>query len=169
MLISREKMYSGKILKVYRTKRRMPNGVTVELEEVGHPGAAIVLPYRNGKIVFIRQYRGVIDKFIWELPAGKIDPGETPRVCAMREAAEETGYEVKDLRKIGYIYTTPGFTDEKIHVYKARCVSRVKVEKDRDELIRVVELPVSRVKDMFRNGKISDAKTIAALAFAGVI
>ena len=123
MKIRRKKVFSGRLLKVFKGTKRLPNGIEAYFEEVDHPGAALIVPFIKEKIVFIRQYRGVIGKYIWELPAGTLDPGETPYACAKREVEEETGCRVKSLEKVGIIFTTPGYSNEKICVFKAECVS----------------------------------------------
>lgn len=166
--MDRKKVFDGRLIKVFQSKRALPNGRKAYFEEVRHPGAAIVIPFIDGKIVFIRQYRGVVGRYLWELPAGKLSPGESPAACARRETSEETGYAVSGMRKIGVIYTSPGFCNEKIHIFAAECRSRKKTKRDRDELIEVKLLTVKEAVRLFRAGKISDAKTVATLAFAGV-
>ncbi len=167
--MSRKKIFSGKLVKLFISKLKLPNGKTGYFEEIIHPQASLVVPFIKNRIVFIRQYRAVIDKYIWELPAGILEPGETPYACAKREITEETGYLVRNVKRIGKIYTSPGFCDEIIHVFKADCVSKGRSERDADELIRVRLVKKSEAIELFRNGKIQDAKTIAALAFAGII
>jgi len=103
---------------VFTGYKILPNGKSSYFEEVEHPGAVLIVPFIGEKVVLIKQYRGVIGKFIWELPAGKIDPPETPLACAKRESAEEIGYRIGDIKRLGFIYTTPGFSDEKIVIYK---------------------------------------------------
>ena len=165
----RKQIFKGKRINVYTSIRTLPNKQKAYLEEVDHPGASLVVPFIKDKIVFIRQYRGVIGKYIWELPAGVLDEGETPYLCAKREVTEETGYVIKNLKKIGYIYTTPGFSNEKIHIFKALCTSKQKTQMDPDEIIKTKLLSKKEVVNLFKSGKISDAKTIAALSFAGII
>lgn len=166
--MDRKKVFDGKLIKVFRSRRALPNGRKAYFEEVRHPGAAIVVPFIGGKIVFIRQYRGVVGRYLWELPAGKLDAGESPAECARREMTEETGYVVSGLRKLGMIHTSPGFCDEKIHIFAAECRGRKKAKRDRDELIEVKLLTGREALRLFRTGKMTDAKTIAALAFAGI-
>ncbi len=167
--MKREKIFSGKLLKVYKSFKRLPDGRRGYFEEVEHPGAALMVPFFEKKIVFIRQYRAVIKKQIWELPAGILESDETPYLCAKREVEEETGYKVEKVKRIGVIYTSPGFCDERIHIYRADCLSRGKHKRDATEFIRVRHFRKSDVVRLLRNGKISDSKTIAALAFAGVL
>ncbi len=167
--MSRRKVFNGRLIKVFKGKKGLPNGREAYFEEIDHPGAALIVPFIKDKIVFIRQYRGVIGRFIWELPAGTLSPGESPRACAKRELIEETGYLVKNLRKIGNIYTTPGFCNEKISVFKADCEGRKPTRREDDELIRVKLLSKGEVRRLFKGGRITDSKTIAALSFADVL
>ncbi len=166
---SRKKVFDGKLLKVYKSNIKLPDNRVGYFEEVEHPGAALVVPFFKGKIVFLKQYRAVIGEYIWELPAGKLDAGETPYKCIKREIQEETGYEAKNLKKIGMIYTSPGFCDEVIHIFRADCTNKGPRSLDSDEIIDVELLSKSRIKKLFNSGKMPDAKTIAALAFAGIL
>jgi len=167
--MKRKKIFDGKLLKIYTSSLELPDGNLGYFEEVSHPGAALIIPFLKDKIVFIRQYRAVIGKYIWELPAGTLKKGETPYACAKREITEETGYRVKKIKKLGMIHTTPGFCNETIHIYKAECASITQHEHDHDEFIRVYPLSKNEIKKLFKNGKITDSKTIASLAFAGII
>ena len=169
MSVSRRSVFSGRLIKVFKTVKKLPDGREAYFEEVKHPGAVLVVPFIGQKIVFIRQYRGVIGEYIWELPAGKLEKGETPHSCAKREVAEETGYEIKGLNRTGVIYTTPGFSDEKIYIYEGRCVGPKKAQLDDDEIIRTRILTRTEAKKLFDSGKIKDSKTIAGLAFSGII
>ncbi|NQT33373.1 MAG: NUDIX hydrolase [Candidatus Omnitrophica bacterium] len=165
----RSPVFSGRLLKVFKGKKTLPNGKKAYIEEIDHPGAVLVVPRLGKRIVFIRQYRAVIGKYIWELPAGTLEVNETPYKCAKREVSEETGYGVSKLKKIGFIYTTPGFCNEKIHIFEAECTCRGEKELDEDELIRLKLLTALEVRKLFLSGRINDSKTVAALAFAGVL
>ena len=167
--MARKKIFKGRIFRVFAGKKLLPNGVKAYFEEIDHPGASLIIPFVSDKIVFIRQYRGVIGRYIWELPAGTIDRGETPYACAKREIAEETGYRVRNLRKIGVVYSSPGFCNERIHIFRADCAEKDAQKTDKDELLRVKLFSRKRVVEMFAGGKITDSKTIAALAFSGII
>ncbi|MFH1837015.1 MAG: NUDIX hydrolase [Candidatus Omnitrophota bacterium] len=162
-------VFSGRLLKVYTSRKKLPQGKTGYFEEVEHPGAALIVPFVGNKILFLRQYRGVIGKYIWELPAGKLDSKETPYSCAKRELLEETGYTGKNIKKVGFIYTTPGFCDEKIHIFRADCFEKKKTNKEKDEVIKVTLLDKKRIKELFRKGRITDSKTIAGLSFLGIV
>jgi ADP-ribose pyrophosphatase len=162
-------VFKGRLLKVFKSRKTLPNGKEASIEEVEHPGAALIVPFVRRKIVFIRQYRPVIGKYIWELPAGTLDKGETPYACAKREIVEETGYGVKNVRKLGYIYTTPGFCNEKIHIFRADCEAKRSTSRECDEIMDVEVLDRRKVRELFAGGKINDSKTIAALSLAGII
>jgi len=164
-----KKVFHGKLLKVYSGQKRMPNGRIVHIEEIKHPGASIIIPYVNKKVVFIRQYRPVLDEFIWELPAGKIDPGETAISCAKRELREETGFRPGKMKKLGFIYTTPGFCDEKIYIYETKCIGRSESAQDPDELLNVKLFSKNEIKNIFKKRELTDSKTIAALSFAKIL
>ncbi|MCK5450156.1 MAG: NUDIX hydrolase [Candidatus Omnitrophica bacterium] len=166
----RKKVYNGKLLKVFEDKKVLPDGRVAKFEEVKHPGAALVIPFIGNKIVFLRQYRGVIGEYLWEFPAGKLDPKETPYACAKRELKEETGYEAKKIKRLGKIYTTPGFCDEVIYIYRAECgLNLSETNLDEDEFIEVKLFSLKQIRELFKNGKIIDSKSIAALAFAKIL
>lgn len=165
----RKKVFNGNIINVFSGYKKLPTGKKAFFEEVEHPGAAIIVPFIKNKIVFIRQYRAVIGKYIWELPAGTLEPGETPFRCAKREVQEETGYAADSIRKLGYIYTTPGFCNEKIHIFRADCSRKSSLSLDENEVIKVKLFSRSETISLFSAGRINDSKTIAALSFAGVL
>lgn len=164
-----EIIFRGKLISVYRGMKAMPYKGKSYFEEVRHPGAALMVPFKDGKLVFIRQYRAVIDQYIWELPAGGFSPGEIPVLCAKRELQEETGYVAGRTVKLGVIYTSPGFCDEKIHIFQTVCGKREPVKRDDNEVISVRLFSPDAVKKLFASGKITDSKTISALALAGVL
>jgi ADP-ribose pyrophosphatase len=167
--LARKKIFKGKIFSVFTSDKMLPNGIKARFEEVDHPGASLIVPFISDKIVFIRQYRGVIGRYIWELPAGLINRGETPYACAKREITEETGYHVRNLKKVGMIYTSPGFCNEKIHLFTADCVEKKPPKLDEDEVLMVKLFSKREVARMFAAGRICDSKTAAALAFCGII
>lgn len=161
--------FKGKLLHVVVEKQKIPNGQTKKVEKIIHPGAALIVPFlRKDTIVMIRQYRPVIKKYIYELPAGTLDAGERHLSCARRELIEEIGYSSGGIKKIGEIYTVPGYSTEKIVIYKAWDLAEAFLQKDVDEIIKAVPLKVSRIKDMLGQNSIKDAKTIAALAMCGI-
>jgi len=158
-------IYRGGRLSVEEKLFRLPNGKE-RRKVVVHPGdAAIMLPIEGDSCVLIRQFRFVIDEYIYEAPAGMLNSGESPRDCARRELIEEARLDAKTLIPRGFIWTTPGFTDEKIYLFEARDLAPSdEYPLDEDEIIEVVRVPVPEVWEMIRDGRICDAKTIAIVA-----
>jgi ADP-ribose pyrophosphatase len=175
-LIGSERVYSGRIIDLDRDSVRFPDGSTGTLEMIRHPGAAAVVPFLDDagsadpRIVLIRQFRHAADGEIWEVPAGRLDPGETPERCAARELEEETGLTAGRLEPLLTIYTTPGFTDERIHLFSAHDLREGRHRREADEFVEVHHLRRSHVERMLRDGEIVDAKTLVALmcAFGGL-
>jgi ADP-ribose pyrophosphatase len=157
-------IYAGRIVNLNLETVRLPNGATVELEIIHHPGAAAVVPMKDATtLVLIRQYRHAVGGYIYEIPAGKLHPGEDPKVCAARELEEEIGYRAARLEHLLSFYTTPGFTDELIHVYRATGLTRGKQDLGTDEVLEVVEMPLEAAIDRIADGAIRDGKTIVGL------
>jgi ADP-ribose pyrophosphatase len=157
-------LYTGKVVTLNIETVALPNGLTIELEVVRHPGAAAVVPLTaDGSVVLIRQFRHAAGGFIYEIPAGKLHSGEDPRSCATRELEEEIGYKPGRLTLLSSIFTAPGFTDEVIHVYKATGLTKGRQHLDRDEVLEVVEVTLEEAIGMIRAGTIRDAKTIVGL------
>jgi ADP-ribose pyrophosphatase len=162
-------VFDGKLLKVYCDKVELPNGKEASREFIKHPGAVAVVPItEDGKIVLVRQYRYPIGKTILEVPAGKLDKGEHPDDCVVRELKEETGYIANNIKKLTSIYTTPGFTDEVIHLYTADNLKLAKQCPDEDEFLDVEVYTKEEVKAMLADGTINDAKSMLALLLAGI-
>lgn len=157
-------LYTGKVVTLNIETVALPNGLTIDLEVVRHPGAAAVVPItEDGSVVLIRQFRHAAGGFIYEIPAGKLHSGEDPRSCATRELEEEIGYKPGQLMLLSSIFTAPGFTDEVIHVYKATGLTKGRQHLDRDEVLEVVEVSLEEAIGMIRAGTIRDAKTIVGL------
>ncbi|HJT21476.1 MAG TPA: NUDIX hydrolase [Nitrospira sp.] len=157
-------VYKGKVITLNVETVTLPNGVTIELEIVRHPGASAVVPIKDdGTVVLIRQFRHAASGFIYEIPAGKLHPGEDPKHCAERELEEEIGYRPARLDLLSSIFTAPGFTDEVIHIYRATGLAKSRQNLDRDEVLEVVEMPLPEAIAMIRDGAIRDAKTIVGL------
>ncbi|MCB9710302.1 MAG: NUDIX hydrolase [Nitrospiraceae bacterium] len=168
-LISSERMYTGKVLKLDLDTVELPNGKTTTLEILRHPGASAVVPLTSdGRVVLIRQLRHAAGGFIYEIPAGKLDHQEDPTVCAARELEEEVGYCAGTLTLLTSIWTAPGFTDEVIHIYQASDLQRGKQHLDHDEVLEVVEWPLEVALSKIHDGTIRDAKTIIGLQLAGL-
>jgi len=160
-------LFEGKIVKLDVETVLLPNGNTAEREIIRHPGAVAILPidsYEN--IYFIKQFRKAIDDVLIEIPAGKLEQGEDPYQCALRELQEEIGFTSNKLTLINTIYTSPGFADEIIYIYKAEELIISQLEKDDDEFIDVCKFHKNQAFNMIKNGEIKDAKTIVALLTA---
>ena len=159
-----KQIYTGIVINLNVDTVTLPNGLTVDLEMVRHPGAAAVVPLKDdGTVILIRQFRHAVGGFIYEIPAGKLHTGEDPMVCAARELEEEIGYRAGRLDLLSSIYTAPGFTDEVIHIYKATKLTAGRQHLDRDEVLEVIEIPLSEAIRMIETGVIRDAKSIVGL------
>jgi len=171
MLLSTKRRYSGRVIHVDQDSVRFPDGSTGLLEMVRHPGACAIVPFLDEptdgdpRILLIRQFRHAADGFIWEVPAGTLGPGEAADDCARRELREETGCTAGAIRHLTTVFTTPGFTDEQIHLYLATGLGRGELEQDHDEFISVHEFRWSKIGRMIRTGEIRDAKSLCALMF----
>ncbi|MCH8949362.1 MAG: NUDIX hydrolase [Chloroflexi bacterium] len=143
---------------------RYPSGLETTHDVVEHRGGVTLLPIdADGSVLFVSQYRHAIGRDLLELPAGTLDEGEEPEVCAQRELQEEVGYASQNLRALGGFWSTPGFCTEFMYAYLARDLVPSSLEADDDENIQVVRIPLSRIPKLIRLGEIQDAKTIAAL------
>ena len=146
----------------------LPNGRRVDLDLLRHPGAAAVVPFLGtDRILLIRQYRHAAGGELLEIPAGKLDPGEAPEACAVRELEEETGYRAGRIEKLGAIWTSPGFTDEIIHLFAAYDLAPTEQRLEPDEIIELVPMRLSDALDGLR-GPVVDAKTATALLMLAV-
>lgn len=151
-------------------KMTIPNGMKIEKDIVLHPGAALIVPFLSrDKVVILRQYRSTLNKYLYEFPAGTLEPGEKPEACARREIMEEAGYRAGKLSRVGMIYPVPGYSDEIIFIYKAEKLSVRKEVGDADEVLEPVIMTRAQIKKLFKSGKIVDGKTIAGLAFCGLL
>ena len=166
------RQYTGRIINVDVDDVRFPDGSVGQLEMVRHPGASAILPFLtepggdDPQVLLIRQYRYAAEGYVYEVPAGRLDPGETPQECAVRELKEETGCTAGNVEHLYSFYTTPGFTDEKIHAYMASDLTRGESELEADEFVETISLPLSRALEMVREGEIVDAKTALTLMYA---
>ena len=154
-------------LTVAHEQVRLPNGRMVELDIVRHPGASAVVPFVSvDEVLLIRQFRHAAGGSILEVPAGKLDPGDTPEACAARELEEEAGRRPGRLEKLGSIFTTPGFTDEVIHLFAAFDLEPVPTRHEHDEVIELVPMRLSHALDLVWQGTLRDAKSALALLLA---
>jgi ADP-ribose pyrophosphatase len=171
MPLATRRLYAGRVVRLDVDTVRFPDGSTGELEVIRHPGAAAIVPCasdprgQDPTILMIRQFRYAAGGKLWEIPAGTLDPGENPEACARRELLEETGASAARLERLTSILTTPGFTDEVIHLYLASELTTGEPSRERDEFIEVVPQPLSRVLALIRDGEVRDAKTIVAILY----
>ncbi|MEZ4585832.1 MAG: NUDIX hydrolase [Gemmatimonadales bacterium] len=171
MLLSTTRRYSGRIIHVDADRVQFPDGSEGTLEMIRHPGASAVVPMLDPptdpdpRVLLIRQFRHAADDFIWEIPAGTLDAGEDPAECARRELAEEAGCSAGRIEHLSTVFTTPGFTDERIHLYLATDLERGETRPEHDEFLSVHEWRWSEIGRMIRRGEIRDAKSLCALFF----
>lgn len=162
--ISSKTVYQGRIIRVLEDQARLPDGKTAGREVVLHPGGVAILALDgDGQVALVRQYRYPLQRLLLELPAGKLDEGEDHRPAALRELSEETGLEAGELTYLGYIYVSPGFCDEALHMYLARDLTRSEQHPDEDEFLDVVTLPFDALVEQVMSGEITDAKTVATV------
>lgn len=165
--LSSEPMFEGSFLNIYRDRIRLPNGNESDRVVVRHPGAACVLAVTDdGKVVLVRQWRYAVGKPLLELPAGKLDAGEDPAVCALRELAEETPYTAERVKLLHTFYTAPGFCDENMYLYQAEGVREgSELTTDEDEFTETVLMSRADIQTALNNNEIADAKTLIGLQY----
>lgn len=165
--VSRKHIYQGNIIKVESLTVTMPNGKNATRDLVSHPGASVVLPLNEkDELYMVRQFRKPLEMVSLELPAGKLDPGEDPQTCAERELKEETGLAAGKIVHLVSIHTTPGFSNEVIHLYAATNLKEGDSNADEDEFITTEKIPVKELADMVLKGAITDAKSIIGILLA---
>jgi len=157
-------IFRGRRLWIEKRAIRFPNNIEKE-KVIVHPSNAVaILPLNDDRCKLLKQYRYAIDQYIYESPAGTMEPGEDPLKTAHRELIEETGFSARTIIQKGFIYTTPGYTDEKIYLFEARDLSPSReYEKDDDEIIEVVDIAIKDLVTMIHEGTIVDAKTICLI------
>jgi len=165
-VLASEVLFEGKSFGVRRDELIEPTGVRTVREVVTHPGSVVVLPVRpDGKIVLVRQYRHATGQYLWELVAGRMEPGENPKKGAARELAEETGYRAKKLTVFLQLFPTPGFLEEKMYVLLAEGLTPGEARPEEDEKLVVNAYSKKELEQMIRSGSMRDAKSIAGLLF----
>jgi ADP-ribose pyrophosphatase len=165
--LSQEMIYQGHAFNVRRDEVRLPNQRTMHVDVIEHVGAVTILPVDGeGRILFVRQYRHATGRELLELPAGTLDPGEAPEVCAAREIREETGFAAGELLKLGEFFLAPGYSTEYMLVYLARDLKRAPLPKDQDEFITLQTISIEEAYRMAMSGAIMDGKSLAALLLA---
>ncbi|HXM37771.1 MAG TPA: NUDIX hydrolase [Gemmatimonadales bacterium] len=176
MQLASKRIHTGKVITLDVDTVRFPDGSTGELEIVRHPGAAAVIPFASDPhggdptVLLIKQYRYAANGHLIEIPAGRLDPGEEPIACARRELLEEVGVTAGRVERLTTIWTTPGFTDERIHLFWAADLTTGAHAREPDEFIEVVPRPLSEALALVRDGVICDAKTVVGILYmAGFI
>lgn len=162
--LTSKEIFNGKLLHVFLDEVQLPDGTKATREWIKHPGACAVVPvFENGDLLMIRQFRYPMRQVFWEVPAGKIDPGEKQDDTALRELREEAGITTRDHAYIGHFYPGIGYSDELIHIYTAWNLSSVPQQVDEDEFVSRERIPFKEAVDMVHSGQISDGKTVICL------
>ena len=170
-LVTTRRIYTGRVLNLDLDTVRFPNGSVGELEMIRHPGASAVVPFvgdpraDDPEVLMIQQFRHAADRYVWEIPAGRLDVGEDPEACARRELEEEAGVLATTLQRLTTIWTTPGFTDERIHLFLAIGLTPGTIRREPDEFVEVRRLQWSKVLRLAQQGEIADGKTLVSLLF----
>jgi ADP-ribose pyrophosphatase len=170
--IGSRRVHTGKIISLDSDTVRFPDGSVGEMDMIRHPGASAIVPFVSDaagvdpQLLLIRQYRYAADQYLYEIPAGRLDPGEDPRDCAKRELREETGCTAREIDFLCTTYTTPGFTDERIHLFMATGLERGETAHEADEFMTVETVTLSDALRLIRDGEIKDGKTALGILFA---
>jgi ADP-ribose pyrophosphatase len=164
---SRQIVHRSRVFNLIRENVTLANGVTTDLEFVEHPGATAIVPLLDeSRILLLKQYRHALRDYIWEIPAGTLDPQESVMNCAERELIEETGYSAGQWQKLGEITPVPGYSNERIHIFLASGLQPARQHLDQDEIIKVHEIEFDQVLKMIKGAEIQDAKSITGLFLA---
>jgi len=162
--IRTKRIYEGKIINLRIDEIELPGKKYAKREIVEHPGAVAIVPVtEDGEIIMVRQFRKAADMFLLEIPAGKLDKQEDPLSCAKRELKEETGYEAQNIERLCSFYSSPGFSNELIHIYIATNLIRGEASPDEDEYLSVERYTIDQLLEMIRSGDLRDGKTIAGV------
>lgn len=156
-------VFSGKVVKVFKDDIELSDGTKAFREVVKHSGGVVILAIKDEKIILVKQFRYPMKEVLLELPAGKLEYGEDPFEAAKRELEEETGYCAEKWTDLGFVYTSPGYSDEKLYLYKAENLHYTCCHPDEGEIIQSFEYPIKEVMKMVNNGEINDAKTLCLL------
>lgn len=169
--VSSRRVYTGKVVQLDVDTVRFPDGSTGELEMFRHSGASAVVPFLSDpagddpQVLLIKQYRYAAGGYLYEVPAGRLDPNEDPADCARRELKEETGCSAERCDRLTTIFPSPGFCDEQIHLFMAVGLTQGEAAREKDEFLEVEPLPLSRALSMIESGEIRDSKTVVALLY----
>jgi len=170
--ISSRRLHTGKVIELDVDTVRFPDGSVGEMDIIRHSGASAIVPFLSDpaggdpQVLLLKQYRYAADQYLYEIPAGRLDKGEDPRDCAVRELREETGCSAERIDFLFTMFTTPGFTDEQIHVFLAVGLQHGEAAREADEFISVETMTLSSALSLIERGDIKDAKTALALLFA---
>lgn len=160
-------IHRGRVFRLTRENVTLDNGVTIDIDLIRHPGAAAIVPLDDdNRVVMVRQYRHAVGGYIWEIPAGTLNPGEAPLACAQRELAEEAGLRAEVWSPLGAITPLPGYADERIFLFLCIALHDVPRHLDADEVLEPHRIPMAEVLAMIDRDEIQDAKTIAAITRA---
>jgi ADP-ribose pyrophosphatase len=170
--ISSKRIHTGRIISLDTDTVRFPDGSVGEMDMIRHPGASAIVPFLGApdsddpELLLIKQYRYAAGQYLYEIPAGRLDAGEDPADCAARELREETGCTAERLEFLFTMFTTPGFTDERIHLFIATGLERGETAHEADEFMTIEAMKLSRALRLIHQGAISDAKTALGIMFA---
>ncbi len=166
-VIEKSTLHRGRVFRLVREKVTLSNGTTADLDLIRHPGAAAMVPLaQDNSLILVRQYRHAVGDFLWEIPAGTLNPKEKPLECAKRELIEEIGYSAGRWEKLGEIIPVPGYSDERIHIFLATELDPAEQKLDPDEILNVHQIPMEKAFEMIEAGAIQDSKTISSLFLA---
>lgn len=160
--LNSQTVYDGKIITVLKDDVEVADGHKSFREVVKHSGGVVILAIHEDKILFVKQFRYPMKEVLLELPAGKLEKGENPFLAAKRELEEETGYCADKWTDLGFVYTSPGYSDEKLYLYKAENLHFTQCHPDEGEILQPLEIKIDDAVKMINNGEINDAKTLCA-------
>ena len=162
--LSSQRLFEGRVINLRRDEAELENGARAFREVVEHPGGVAVLAITGqDEVLFVRQFRYPMGRVLLELPAGKLEKGEDPALCGMRELEEETGFAADELKPLGQFYPTPGYTNEVLYIFLAQTLTPGRQKLDADEFLSVIAIPFEKALQMCLQGEIEDAKTLIAL------
>lgn len=161
--IHSETVFTGRVVKVYKDDVELSDGTKSFREVVRHSGGVVILAVKDTKILMVKQFRYPMKEVLLELPAGKLEQNEDPFEAAKRELEEETGYCANKWTDLGFVYTSPGYSDEKLYLYKAEDLEFTECHPDDGEILEPLEIEINEIMKMIENGEINDAKTLCAL------
>ena len=161
--LNKNYIFHGKIINLRKDDVVLPDGKNAIREVVEHSGGSCVYCEKDGKVLLVRQFRYPYEEELWEIPAGKLNKGEDPATTAIRELEEEGGIKAEKVELLFTVYPTPGYTDEKIYIYRAIGLTETEKNLDEDEFLESVWVEKSKLKQMIKNGEIKDGKTLIAL------